>query len=70
VDGFTDSAGVQHKPGEIVDLPASYDGETWLERVEPTLKPVVPAAKVEAPTELVAVPLGSSKEPKKSRKAK
>jgi hypothetical protein len=26
--------GVQHLPGEIVDLPESYRGETWLKPVE------------------------------------
>ena len=38
VDGFTDAKGVQHKPGDIVDLPPSYDGEAWLERVKPAKK--------------------------------
>ena len=38
VDGFTDAKGVQHKPGDIVDLPPSYDGEKWLERVKPAKK--------------------------------
>ena len=34
VSGFTDAAGVQHLPGEIVDLPESYKGETWLKALE------------------------------------
>ena len=34
VSGFTDAAGVQHLPGEIVELPESYKGETWLKPVE------------------------------------
>jgi hypothetical protein len=38
---FCDAEGVRHLPGEVVDLPASYDGESWLERVDPV--PVVAA---------------------------
>lgn len=55
VHEFTDAAGVSYKPGEIVDLPACYDGEAWLERVDPV--PVVAAVpgRVE-PVEPVAVP--------------
>jgi len=65
VDGFRDAQGVHHLPGEIVDLPVSYDGESWLERVDPV--PVVAAVpgKVE-PVEPAAVPLEASQ--KRSRK--
>ena len=45
VSGFTDAAGVQHLPGEIVDLPESYRGETWLKIVEETNKASIPSAK-------------------------
>ena len=41
VQEFTDAAGVVYKPGEVVDLPSSYEGEVWLERVDPV--PVVAA---------------------------
>jgi hypothetical protein len=42
VQEFTDAAGNVYKPGEVVDLPSSYEGEVWLERVDPV--PVVSAA--------------------------
>jgi hypothetical protein len=56
VQGLTDEAGVTHLPGDIVELPAKYEGEAWLERVEPV--PVVAAVpgKVE-PVEPATVPL-------------
>jgi hypothetical protein len=63
VHGFRDAQGVHHLPGEVVDLPASYKGETWLQPVKAEPKAVVPPAKVEAP---VVVPL----EAEKPRKAK
>ena len=45
VDNFTDAQGVKHFPGDIVDLPESYEGEKWLARIEPekpqpTMEPV------------------------------
>ncbi len=63
VHSFSDAQGVAHKPGEVVDLPATYEGETWLERVDPV--PVVaavpgkiePVAPVEPVAEADAVPL-------------
>jgi hypothetical protein len=68
VSGFTDAQGVIHLPGDVVDLPASYKGEKWLEPVEPEKKVVAPPAKVEAPSapETAEVPLPQ----KKSRKAR
>ena len=63
VSGFTDAEGVTHVPGDIVDLPASYLGEKWLEPLEKEKALKAPAAKVETPAE--AVPL-STKKPKKS----
>lgn len=51
---ITDAAGATHLPGDIVDLPASYEGEAWLERVEPEPKVVAVPGKVEPAT---AVPL-------------
>lgn len=47
VSGFTDAAGVQHLPGDIVELPESYRGETWLKIVEEPKKDSTPFAEVE-----------------------
>jgi hypothetical protein len=47
VSGFTDATGVQHLPGDIVDLPESYRGETWLKIVEEPKKNPTPFAEVE-----------------------
>ena len=33
IDGFRDASGTKHKPGEIVDLPESYEGESWLQKI-------------------------------------
>lgn len=61
VQSLTDEAGVTHLPGDIVELPASYDGEMWLERVEPEPKVKFPPAKVEAPEPVAdVVPLEAS----------
>ena len=59
VSGFTDAEGVTHVPGDIVDLPASYLGEKWLEPVEKEKVVKAPTAKVEKPTD--AVPLSQKK---------
>ena len=67
MQGFTDAAGITHLPGDIVDLPASYKGEKWLEPVEKEPKPVATPSKVEpAPETKPEVPLET---PKKSKKA-
>ena len=63
VSGFTDAEGVTHVPGDVVDLPASYMGEKWLEPLEKEKPVKAPTAKIEKPAE--AVPL-STKKPKKS----
>jgi hypothetical protein len=66
VHGFTDTKGVTHLPGEIIDLPATYEGESWLERVDKPAKVEVSPAKVEPIVEVKSeVPL---EQPKKSRK--
>jgi hypothetical protein len=69
VDGLR-KGNVQYKPGDIVDLPSSYDGESWLERVDPL--PVVAAVpgKIEPlnSVEPVAVPLETPISRKKTRK--
>lgn len=68
MQGFTDAAGVTHLPGDVVDLPASYKGEKWLEPVEKEPEPVAAPSKVEAAPEIKPeVPLEI---PKKSRKTK
>ena len=64
VDGFK-IKGIRYLPGDIVDLPPSYDGESFLERVEPEVKPLALPSVVEAPVEPVAVPLEAS--PKRKR---
>ena len=77
VQEFADANGTVYKPGDVVDLPPSYDGEAWLERVDPV--PVVAAVPgsfepvpVEAPIGPLEAPLEASKglkkrEPKKSK---
>jgi hypothetical protein len=71
VQGITDAAGVTHLPGDIVDLPISYDGEMWLERVDPV--PVVTAVpgKVEPvePAPVEAVPLEAPTRTQKKSKS-
>jgi len=52
VHGFTTADGVAHGPGDIVDLPETYEGEAWLERVEEPEKAVAPPSKLE-PIEFV-----------------
>jgi len=47
VAGFVDPHGLEHLPGEIVDLPPSYLGEAWLEPVEEPKKVEVPPLKIE-----------------------
>ena len=69
VSGFTAADGVTYVPGEVVDLPASYKGQKWLEvvdrKVAAALVPVAP--KVEAPVEQAdQVPLAEN--PKKLKK--
>lgn len=68
MQGFTDAAGHTYLPGDIVDLPASYKGEKWLECLEAEKKVVAAPSKVEpAPEAKPEVPLES---PKKSKKVK
>jgi len=72
VDGFRDAAGVKHLPGEVVDLPASYDGETWLMRVDPEVVVAAVPGKVEpvepvAPAETVPLEALKRKTRKKSK---
>ena len=60
VSGFTDAEGVTPVPGDMVDLPASYKGQKWLEVVDRKVAaPMVAVApKVRVPVEQVdQVPL-------------
>jgi hypothetical protein len=57
VSEFTDASGVTHLPGEVVDLPASYRDEAWLERAEPLPKVAAVPGKFE-PIEPVAADVG------------
>ena len=67
VHRFVDPQGFEHSPGEIVDLPETYLGESWLEPVDKPGKVEAPPAKVEPAAEVKhAVPF----EAKKSRKTK
>ena len=68
VHGFTDAKGIHHLPGEIVDLPATYEGESWLERVDKPTKIEVPPAKVEPIAEVK--PEVPFEQPKKLKKTK
>jgi hypothetical protein len=65
VSGYTDERGVTHRPGDIVDLPASMKGEKWLEPIEPEKPVKAPAAKVEK-----VAPEGAGPAPKKSSSKK
>jgi hypothetical protein len=47
VHGFTTTDGAAYGPGDIVDLPETYDGEAWLERVDEPEKAVAPPARLE-----------------------
>jgi hypothetical protein len=65
---FSDAHGNTYYPGDVVDLPVSYLGETWLEPVDK-----VDVKKPEAKTEPVAekeavVPLETPKTQKKVKK--
>ncbi len=65
VNRFTDSNGIVHYPGDIVDLPASYKGSAWLEASEAEKPVKVPAAKVEkiesTPVEAPEIPFSQTK---------
>jgi hypothetical protein len=58
---YTDATGVTHLPGEVVDLPASYAGEAWLERVDPEVLVAAVPGKFE-PIEAIE-PVEAAEEP-------
>ena len=64
VRSFTDAKGVVHLPGEVLDLPETYKGETWLEPVEKPKKVEAPPAKTEPAAEEKLSPLEKPKEKK------
>ena len=72
MQGFTDAKGKTYLPGDVVELPASYEGEKWLEHDSELdwihrNKVEVPISKVElAPETVPAAPLPE----KKSKKTK
>ena len=61
VANFTDAQGVEHYPCDIVDLPESYKGESWLEPVEKPKPVEVPPAKIEAISKAKSLPFEAKK---------
>jgi hypothetical protein len=59
VSSFTDARGVKHFPGDIVDLPSSYEGEVWLEPLD--VEPAKPTMREVKPSELKPGPLPEKK---------
>lgn len=55
VSSFMGPDGVRHFPGDVVELPASYQTEKWLEPVEKKAKVVAAPSKVE-PAETIGAP--------------
>jgi len=47
VHGLTTADGAAYGPGDIVDLPGTYEGEAWLERVDDPVKVAAPPSKLE-----------------------
>ena len=57
VDNFTDAVGKKYLPGDIVDLPTTYEGEAWLERVDKPKKAAVAVpGKVEVVPDVKTIP--------------
>jgi hypothetical protein len=69
VSGFTDAVGIQHLPGEVVELPESYRGETWLKPVEDKAEVLSPPSSAEAAI-IAENPVEIHLEKKPRRKAK
>ena len=67
VSGFTDAESVQHLPGELVELPESYKGETWLKPIGETVTISPSKAKVASAPEN---PVENQLEEKKLRRRK
>jgi hypothetical protein len=67
VDGFTDTDGIRHLPGEVVDLPESYKGETWLKPLEEKAEASIPPLRAE-PVSTSEKPVEIHLEQKKPRR--
>jgi hypothetical protein len=68
IHDFSDAQGHTYYPGDIVDLPPSYLGETWLEPVD-KVDIKKPESKIEPIAEKEAVvPFESPKAQKKVKK--
>ena len=71
VASFADAKGDQYKPGDVVELPRTYLGETWLEPVQEPKKAKAPVQKIEELPEIseekTSAPL---EKPKKSTRRK
>ena len=64
VNRFVDANNTSYHPGDIVDLPASFKGEKWLEPLNKTVaKPMVPVDEKD-----VEVPLSEKKTTKQKKK--
>ena len=59
--------GVKHFPGDVVDLPPTYNGEAWLELLEPEKKVAAVPGRIEP---VVAEAAGDKKGLKKQSKPK
>lgn len=73
VKSFTDSKGLVHLPGDIIDLPASYKGEKWLQQVIADEPVVAAPTKVEQASSVgdPTIPEGEeAPKPEKKRKMK
>ena len=66
VHSFSDAHGNKYYPGDIVDLPPSYLGETWLEPVD-QVEVKTPEVKTEPVVKEAPVPF---EVPKTQRKVK
>ena len=64
---FGDAHGHTYVPGDIVDLPPSYLGETWLEPVD-KIEDKKPEVKIESVAKESTVPLKTPKTRKNVKK--
>jgi hypothetical protein len=67
VKSFNDAHGNEYYPGDVVDLPVSYLGETWLEPVD-KVDVKKPESRIEPVAEKVVVPFETPKTQKKVKK--
>jgi hypothetical protein len=70
VHNFTDAKGVKHFPGDIVDLPATYRGEHWLEEIKAESKALSASpSKVEPAPEAALASDKAEEAPKPEKKS-